>query len=122
MKEIIALVVLLIFAWSTIFFGLSPIYTIGLIAFIYAAWVLTPPYPDMELLVTPIFIGLLSYIILKTAGGKRLSKKRVLLVSTVLSIVLVYTTAIVILYATITLFGITNFFGIDMGAFFGWTQ
>ena len=119
MKEIAALVVLLIFAWSTIYFEFSIVYTIALLAFIYAAWVLTPPYPDMELLVTPIFVMLLSYLILKSPGGKKMSKRRVVLASTIISVILVYTTALLILYLTVTMFGITNFFGIDMSAILG---
>ena len=120
-KEIFAIIVLLILAWSTIFFGLSPAYTFVLIAVIYAVWVLTPPYPDMELLVVPVLIGLFSYVLLKSRVGKKTSKKKVVILSTALSFVLVYTTALLILYLAITLAGFTELFGFNID-FFGWAN
>jgi len=111
--------ILLILAWSVIFYGLSPFYAIALIAVIYAFWVLTPPYPDAELLMLPVYMGLVSYLLLKTQMKK--NKKRMMLISTTLSFILTYGVAILILFVAIHFLGITEFAGLNIDLF-GWAQ
>lgn len=107
--------VLLILAWAVIFYGLTPWYAFALIAVIYAFWVLTPPYPDAELLFLPIYIGLIAYLFTKTQV--KASKKKITLISTILAFVLTYGVAILILFFAITMFGITEFAGFNIDIF-----